>query len=70
MKKIKDGTYRAVRMDASGYVYGCYRDKQGSFSTAVKGYFIDAELNDGKITPIKKETLVYRADGKWIKMKL
>ena len=22
MKKIKDGTYRAMRMDASGYIYG------------------------------------------------
>ena len=29
MKKIKDGTYRAMRCDASGYVYGTYRGKRG-----------------------------------------
>ena len=70
MKKIKDGTYRAVRMDASGYVYGCYHDKQGSWPGAVSGHFIDADPNDSFITPIKKDTLMQKVNGRWRKIKV
>jgi hypothetical protein len=68
MKKIKDGTYRAMRMDASGYVYGEYLDKQGRYKHAPKGHFIDPDPNDGYVTPIKRDTLLYRQDGKWVKV--
>ena len=61
MKKIKDGTYRAVRSDASGYVYGHYRGKRGP------AYYIKEEDQEPWITPIKIETLRYRLNGKWIK---
>jgi hypothetical protein len=68
MKKIQDGTYRAVRCDASGYVYGEYLDKQGRDKHAPPGNFIDADPNDNWVTPIKMETLVYRVNGKWVKV--
>ena len=61
MKKIKDGTYRAMRYDASGYVYGSYNGKVGN------SYYIKERGQDNWITPIKRETLVYRKDGKWLK---
>lgn len=67
MKKIKDGTCRAIRMDASGYVYGCYLDRQGYDKHAPKGDFIDADPNDSFVTPIKIKTLRYRKNGKWVK---
>ena len=58
MKKIKDGTYRAKRMDGSGYVYGYHRTKP-------HGHFIKEFGQDNWITPIHKSTLVYRINGKW-----
>jgi hypothetical protein len=61
MKKIKDGTYRAMRCDASGYVYGSYRGKRGN------NYYIKEQGQDDWVTPIKIKTLVYRKDGKWLK---
>ena len=60
MKKIKDGTYRAVRCDASGYVYGYYRKN---------GDYIQELGQDNWITPIKRDTLVYRVNGKWKKIR-
>ena len=67
MKKIKDGTYRAIRMDASGYVYGNYRTTINS-PNAPKGHYIKELNQDNWITPIKKDTLVYRLNGKWVKV--
>ncbi len=61
MKKIEDGTYRAVRCDASGYVYGDNRGKRGN------NYYIKERGQDDWITPIKIKTLVYRLNGKWVK---
>lgn len=60
MKKIKNGTYRAMRMDGSGYVYGTHRIESNV-------NFIKARGQDNWLTPIKIETLVYRFNGKWIK---
>ena len=62
MKKIKNGTYKAVRCDASGYVYGFYRGKSGV------SHYIKEEDQDNWVTPIKKETLRYRLNGKWVKV--
>jgi hypothetical protein len=67
MKKIKDGTYRAMRMDASGYVYGFYR-QTGNYPNAADGHYIKEKEQDNWIVPIKKHTLVYRMDGKWIEI--
>ena len=64
MKKIKDGTYRAKRMDGSGYVYGYYRYKED-----YAGHHFIKEIGQNDwITPIHKNTLVYRKDGKWVKV--
>jgi hypothetical protein len=60
MKKIEDGTYRAMRMDASGYVYGDYKGFRGA------NYHIKVRGQDNWITPIKIKTLMYRVDGKWV----
>ena len=68
MKKIKDGTYRAVRMDASGYVYGYYRTKGADWHNVSESHFIKEYGQDNWITPIQKDTLVYRIDGKWKKV--
>jgi hypothetical protein len=62
MKKIKDGTYRAMRCDASGYVYGSFRWLADGVN-----YCIKERDQDNWITPIKIKTLVYRKDGKWLK---
>jgi len=59
MKKIEDGTYRAMRCDASGYVYGDHR-------VEFEVDFIKERGQDNWITPIKIETLVYRLNDKWI----
>ncbi len=64
MKKIQDGTYRARSSSAAGYVYGYYRHKE---SYANK-HFIQELDQDDWITPIKKDTLVYRENGKWVKV--
>jgi len=61
MKKIKDGTYRAVRCDASGYVYGDYYGKSGN------NYHIKERGQNDWITPIKIDTLVVRKNGKWVR---
>ncbi len=69
MQKIKDGTYRAVRMDASGYVYGCLATPNWPY--VPKGrYFISERGQDSWVTPIKKDTLVYRKNGRWYKHEL
>jgi hypothetical protein len=62
MKKIKDGTYRAMRCDASGYVYGSNGGFHGN------NHHIIERGQDTWTTPIKRETLVYRKDGKWVKV--
>lgn len=67
MKKIKDGTYKAMRCDASGYVYGYYKSC-GNFPNAPKGCFIQKFGEDIWITPVVKDTLRYRKNGKWIKL--
>ncbi len=67
MKKIKDGTYRALRMDASGYVYGSYTTP--NWPHVPKGqYYIKEHDQDNWTTPIKISTLVYRINGKWKKV--
>lgn len=67
MKKIKDGTYRAVRMDASGYVYGNLT--RPNWPNVPEGrYFIKDDPKSHFVVPIKRETLVYRKNGKWVKM--
>jgi hypothetical protein len=63
MKKIKDGTYRAMRCDASGYVYGSYGGHHGN------NHHIIALGQDDWTTPIKIKTLKYRVNGKWINVK-
>lgn len=62
MKKIKDGTYRAMRSDASGYVYGYYKGERGTIC------YIKEEGQDNWITQIQRETLLYRKNGKWVKV--
>jgi len=58
MKKIKDGTYRAKRYDGSGFVYGDLREE--TYCDFIK------ELGqDNWLTPIHKNTLFYRINGKW-----
>lgn len=67
MKKIKDGTYRAKRMDGSGYIYGYHR-MRGNYPNAPKGCFICEYGQDNCITPVHRETLRHRVDGKWKKV--
>ena len=63
MKRIKDGTYRAKRMDGSGYIYGHYRTRKNFPDVPV----IKELGQDNWITPIHKNTLMYRINGKWEK---
>ena len=66
MRKIEDGTYRAMRSDASGYVYGNYTTP--NWPRVPKGqHYIKEHGQDNWITPIKIKTLVYRDNGKWVK---
>jgi len=66
MKKIEDGTYRAIRSDASGYVYGNYAYKKDFGNPhCIKE---DGQDNLNFVTPIKVDTLMYRRDGKWEKV--
>ena len=66
MREIKDGIYRAKRLDGSGYVYGYYRTRM-NFPNAPEGHFIKEEGQDDWITQIHKNTLMYRINGKWRK---
>lgn len=61
MNKIKDGTYRAMRSDASGYVYGNYVFRHN------RHYIKEDGLRNFSIVPIYRETLVYRENEKWVK---
>jgi hypothetical protein len=65
MKKIEDGTYRAIRCDASGYVYGNYRTGIDA-PNSPEGHYIKERGQDNWIVPIKEDTLMYRKNGKWL----
>lgn len=61
MKKIKDGTYKGKHMAATGWVYGFLRERGDM-------YFIKEKASDSMMSPVHKDTLQYRFEGKWIKV--
>lgn len=64
MEKIKDGIYRAMRCDASGYVYGSLATPNWP-RVPKNQHYIKVHGQYNWIVPIKIETLVRRFNGKW-----